>query len=130
MLVVHDLQALQRDVDRCRYAADEFFAGILEWWDQDPRRNGRVRRPKVSENVLSDPLAALAKQLKRYGDGIEKETIRKDFMSAHDRLNTLSVTLKAWNDHELEDNVYWGGAADGAAWCGASESGGSADRCW
>lgn len=107
LLIAHDLQRLQQDVDRCHFAADEFFAGLLDWWDTDPRRNGRVRKPNLTPNVVSDPLAALAKQLKRYGDGIDNESVRKDFMSAHDRLTVLAEMLKSWNQQLLEGYAYW-----------------------
>ncbi|WP_417733207.1 ATP-dependent DNA helicase [Rosistilla oblonga] len=107
LLIAHDLQRLQQDVDRCHFAADEYFAGLLDWWDEDPRRNGRVRRPNLTPNVVSDPLSALAKQLKRYGDGMDNESVRKDFMSAHDRLTVLAESLKSWNDQLLDGYVYW-----------------------
>ncbi|QDV69681.1 hypothetical protein Poly24_33980 [Rosistilla carotiformis] len=107
LLIAHDLQRLQQDVDRCHFAADEYFAGLLDWWDEDPRRNGRVRRPNLTPNVVSDPLLSLAKQLKRYGDGMDNESVRKDFMSAHDRLNVLAESLKSWNQQLLEGYVYW-----------------------
>ncbi|MEZ6086743.1 MAG: helicase C-terminal domain-containing protein [Pirellulaceae bacterium] len=107
LLIAHDLQQMLKDVDRCGFASDEYFAGILDWWDLDPRRNGRVRKPNVTPNVISDPLLALATKLRRHGENLDDESVRKEFTSAHDRLTVLAQSIQTWNQQLLEDFVYW-----------------------
>lgn len=107
LLVTHDLQRLQRMVDRCRYAMSTFFADLLDWWEHQGQTNGRVDKPKVVDNTLSEPLEELAGRIKRFADSLDDESEKKNFDSAHDRLLGLSAELKNWNQQTIEDAVYW-----------------------
>ncbi|MEM9368651.1 MAG: helicase C-terminal domain-containing protein [Planctomycetota bacterium] len=107
LLVAHGLQGLQSQLRQCRFAADEFFAGVLDWLDQHAGRNGRVHHPQVVDNPLSDPLEQLANRLKAQADGQQNDSDRQDFQSASDRLRLLAGGLRTWLRHGLEDSVYW-----------------------
>jgi ATP-dependent DNA helicase DinG len=107
LLVAHDLRRLQRDVDACRTASDEFFADLLDWWESAGSKNGRVAAAEPVANLVSEPLEALAKALHNYGHAQSNESIAKDFHSAADRLTVMSGMIRQWNRQEIENSVYW-----------------------
>lgn len=108
LLVAHDLQGLQGQVEQCRHAASNLFADVLDWFDQTKSRNGRVHEPHIVDNPLSEPMEMLARKLRAHADAQKNESDRQDFQSAHDRLLALAGGLRDWlaqkSDHE---SVYW-----------------------
>lgn len=107
LLVHHDMRDLAERVDRCRVAADEFFADLTDWSAAHAPPNGRVREPIEVANRLSGELQTLARQVKQAGDAQEEETERQDFIAAADRLTALAGELTTWHRHQLEAAVYW-----------------------
>jgi len=107
LLVVHDLQQLQQEVERCRHAATNYFADLLDWWEQHGTKNGRVQRPKVVENPVSKVVEHLAGRLQAFGENLKDESDQKDFSSAHDRLMLLAGHVRSWNEQQYGDSVYW-----------------------
>lgn len=107
LLVDKELKGLQQQVGRCRFAATEFFANLVDWWQSSGPANGRVLKAGVVDDPLSEPMEQLAFGLKRQADGQESESDRKDFESAHDRMLALAGGLRQWLGQELEDAVYW-----------------------
>ncbi len=107
LLVAHDLQQLQQDVEQCRHASTNFFADLLDWWEQHGTKNGRVTRSKVVENAVSKVLEKLAGRLHKYGNDLKNESDKMDFISAHDRLMVLAGNIRSWNEQQLGDSVYW-----------------------
>jgi len=107
LLVAHDLRRLQQDVDRCRFAATELFADLLDWLEAAKIRNGRVKTPRIVRNGVSELLEELAGRLQHFGNGLESESDAKDFQAAHDRLLVLSGSLRSWIDQSVENAVYW-----------------------
>lgn len=107
LLVHHNMRELERLVDRCRLAADEFFADLTDWREKHAPPNGRVKQPIEMANRLSEELQTLAREVKRAGDTQEEDTERQDFVAAADRLAGLSGELNAWHRQQLESAVYW-----------------------
>ena len=108
LLVAHDLQGLQKEVDRCRHASSILFADVLDWYEQTKSRNGRVHHPELVENALSDPMEKLARRLRAHADSQKNESDRQDFQSAHDRLLSLAGGLREWLGQSVtQDCVYW-----------------------
>lgn len=107
LLVEKDLKGLQQEVERCRYAATNLFADLLDWWENSGGKNGRVHDPGVVENPLSEPMEQLAVALKRQADAQDSEPERKDFESAHDRMLALAGGLRQWIAQEVDGAVYW-----------------------
>jgi len=107
LLVTHDLKTLQRMVDQCRFAAANYFADLLDWWDHKGDTNGRVSSPEVVVNPLSEPMEELASRIERFALSITDESEKKNFDSARDRLVSMSTTLKSWNQQVMEGSVYW-----------------------
>jgi ATP-dependent DNA helicase DinG len=86
-----NLQTLQRQVDQCRFAASNYFADLLDWWDTQGTTNGRVNSPAVVSNPMSEPLEELAGQIERFAGSLKDESERKNFEAARDRLLSMSV---------------------------------------
>ena len=107
LLVAKNLKGLQREVDRCRFAATGMFADLMDWWEHSGPENGRVLHPGVVENELSEPMEKLARALKQQADGEKDDADRLDFESAHDRLLLLAGGLREWIGQAMESSVYW-----------------------
>lgn len=107
LLITHDLRGLQQLVDQCRYASANHFADLLDWLDNQSDKQGRVREPAVVANSLSEPLELLAARVQQFGGSLKDESERKNFESAHDRLMSLSTSLKEWNGQIQSGAVYW-----------------------
>ncbi len=107
LLVTHNLEMLQRLVDRCRYAASNLFADITDWLEQHGKKNGRVYHHDIVDNQLSEPMEQLAKAMIMQAEGRKDEAERKDFESAHDRLILLSGELRKWLKQDVEGGVFW-----------------------
>ncbi|MAT69596.1 MAG: helicase [Planctomycetaceae bacterium] len=107
LLIGYQLDALAKRVDRCRAAADEFFADAWEWKVTAAAANGRVSEPPPFRNALSQELTDLARGVKVAGDALTQETERQDFISAHDRLIGLAGELASWHQQQIPGAVYW-----------------------
>ncbi|MFK8115415.1 MAG: ATP-dependent DNA helicase [Rubripirellula sp.] len=107
LLVDKDLRGLQQQVERCRFAATNLFADLLDWWEQSGPKNGRVHHPDLVDNPLSEPMERLAQALKEQAEGQKSESDRKDFESAHDRMLALAGGLRQWLRQEVDGAVYW-----------------------
>jgi ATP-dependent DNA helicase DinG len=107
LLVVHELKQLCQQVERCRIASAEFFADLLDWWDNSGQSNGRVHAPHVVENGLSEPLEKLSRALAEHADRLDNESTRKDFTSAAERLLVLAGAIRQWDGQEIDNAVFW-----------------------
>jgi ATP-dependent DNA helicase DinG len=107
LLVAHDQKSLQMLVNQARFAASNYFADLLDWLEAQSETQGRVRQSEVVANSLSEPLESLAVRVKAFGQALKEESERKDFDAAHDRLMSLSGSLKEWNKQLLAEAVYW-----------------------
>ncbi|MEO2049470.1 MAG: helicase C-terminal domain-containing protein [Pirellulales bacterium] len=107
LLVHHQMLDLQQQVERCRVAADEYFADLWQWRDSSSNSNGRVMEPLAIRNRLSPELQVLARKVKGAGTRLHEETDKQDFIAAHDRLVSLAGELAEWHGQHLESAVYW-----------------------
>ena len=106
LLVHHRLGDAQRDVERCRFAADEFFANVDDWVADQGKATPRVLKPGVVPNQLSPALASLAGTVKQAGMAYKDEE-RQDFIAAAGRLATLAGDLENWRTQAMADTVFW-----------------------
>ncbi len=107
LLVTKDLKGLQQQVGRCRFAATNLFADLLDWWETSGPKNGRVNHPGVVDNPLSETMERLAVALRQQADGQNNDSDRKDFESAHERMRSLAGGLRQWLGQDLPGAVYW-----------------------
>ncbi len=107
LLVHYKLGAAQQEVERCRVRADDFFADINRWLEDQTGDNGRVLKPEIVPNLLSPALETLARMVRQPGDKIKDEKERFDFISAADRLRGIAAEIDTWVKQQLPKAVYW-----------------------
>jgi ATP-dependent DNA helicase DinG len=107
LLVSQDWQKEQRETFQCQGVADDFFQELHHWLSQQEETNGRVRQPEIVANRLSPALENLAVMIRQRAARLDIETLRQDFLSAHDRLVLLAGNIEAWRTQQIPDAVYW-----------------------
>jgi ATP-dependent DNA helicase DinG len=107
LLIHHKLNDEAELVDRCRWAANDFFVDVRTWQQLSGRSNGRVLRAEIVANPLSPALAQLARQVKKAGERLERAEERHDFTAAHDRLVGLAAQIDEWLKQSQSGSVYW-----------------------
>jgi ATP-dependent DNA helicase DinG len=103
----------QRQVLECYHRSDQFFDDLNTWLADQKDGSGRVRKPKVVENSLSEGLATLGSMVRRMAHGIESIDQRQDFTAAANRLDSMAGTIDQWHNQQLTDAVYWVEAVQG-----------------
>ena len=107
LLVTHKLADAQRQVEACYVRADEFFHDVREAAARGGNRNGRIHKPQLVDNRLSQLLSKLAASLREASENMRADADKLDLTSAADRLKILGSQLAAWVDQQDEDSVYW-----------------------
>ena len=79
LLVHYRLRKAQKQVDDCRYLADEFFNDIEVWSEQDADHNGRVTAPHIVNNSLSSAMVELSQSLTQQGKSLDDDSQRSSF---------------------------------------------------
>ncbi len=95
LLVHHQLMEAQRDVERCRVQAAEFFGAIQDWVAEQGKQSPRVLKPGIVPNRLSPALSSLGHALKD-ASAKYKDEQRQDFTAAADRLLALANEIEGW----------------------------------
>jgi ATP-dependent DNA helicase DinG len=108
LLRSHELSAMEREVDRIRLIASDFWEALEAWWTASGRSNGRVSTPPPVDDELSPALHELAKQLRVQADRQRGDSDRQDFVSAGDRIGHLSATIDQWLKQSVDEpSVFW-----------------------
>ena len=108
LLVDHEMSALQKLVNQCRFAMSDLFSAILDHHERHAPSNGRVRKPNLTTDPLSPLLERLSRQLGEVAERTEAVEQKKDFQSASDRTLALAGSLRSWLGQQCEDeSVYW-----------------------
>lgn len=106
LLAAREFSAEQSVVADCGFRADDFFAQVVEWFDQQ-QGNGRVRAPGLASASLSEGLRHLAGTVAKLVSKTEDADRRQDLISARDRVVTLATELDHWRNQSDESLVYW-----------------------
>jgi len=107
LLVHHHFSEAQRAVMECRQRAERFFRQIGQWLQEHAQDNGRVRKPNITPNSLSEGLSKLAALLRRCGKDLNKPEQRQDIIAAANRLDVLALEIQDWLAQNVPDSVYW-----------------------
>ena len=107
LLVYHKLRDAQKEVWEVRERAGVFFDSVAAWLGEQAKGNGRVSRPRIVPNALSEGLKSLAAALRRHGKQIERPEERQDFTAAANRLDALGQGVDDWIGQRMDDAVYW-----------------------
>lgn len=103
-------ELLDRAIRQCGeagIAAAMFFDALEDHQNERGRPNGRIDRPAVVENVLSQPLSELALALKLLRDAVDREADKFELFSYAERAAGLAASLSHLLDQKLTDAVYW-----------------------
>jgi ATP-dependent DNA helicase DinG len=115
LLSYHRLHEAVEQVQRVRWAAREFFEGVLEWKERHGGSNGRLRQALDWPDTLAQELRRLAAAIDEGIQWVEKaEEQRIELSAAAERCRTLAVTLEAWMGQDVPDSVYWVEAEESA----------------
>jgi ATP-dependent DNA helicase DinG len=97
-----------RQVTMTRTAAEHFFEDILAWHSRQQRGTGRVRKPHIVADCLSEELRKLASCLDRIAKRLESnEEQQIEVQSTANRCRDQAETVLAWLKQEMADHVYW-----------------------
>jgi ATP-dependent DNA helicase DinG len=107
LLVHHKLLDAQKQVWQCRDRAADFFESIAAWLAQQPKGNGRVRRPDIVPNPLGERLRKLVATLRHEARQIDAPEQRQDLTAAANRLQSISQAVDDWLAQTVADSVYW-----------------------
>jgi len=107
LLVYHKLRDAQKEVWDVRERAGVFFDSVAAWLGEQAKGNGRVSRPRIVPNALSEGLKALAATVRRHGKQLERPEQRQDFTAAANRLDALGQGVDDWIGQRMDDAVYW-----------------------
>jgi ATP-dependent DNA helicase DinG len=107
LLVFHHLDRAARQVERVREASRAFFDRVFEWRRRHGGSNGRLRAPLDWGDTLGEQLERLSNAVGTAADEIEKEEQRIELVAAAVRSGGLAATVRAWQNHEVPDSVYW-----------------------
>ncbi len=107
VLAMHgDTQDFAR-VEAARQASEQFFAAALAWHGSQFRSTGRVRKPGVFPDLLSEELEKLASTLGAVASRLETEEERIELTSRAERLQAMAEAVRQWLAQELAGQVYW-----------------------
>ena len=107
LLVAHKLDEAREDVERCRVAAEEFFADLQHWHEARNDQAGRVQQPEIVRNRLSQSLDRLARRLRDHAMRLDDASDKQDFTAASERLQAVGDAVDRWLKQHDEQTVYW-----------------------
>jgi ATP-dependent DNA helicase DinG len=97
------LQAVQA----ARHASQEYFGALGRWREQRGDWNGRFAEPPPVAETVSEPLKALAHELKELQSTATSEDDRFEFKARMGRCQELAGDLQALHGVKKEDWVHW-----------------------
>ncbi len=101
-----DDEALQQ-WEATRQGAAAFFEELAAWLARPENRTGRVRRPGIVADVLSEELTKLGSDLMRLAKPLQADEERIEWESAANRCAGLALAVEQWLAQALDDQVYW-----------------------
>jgi ATP-dependent DNA helicase DinG len=109
LLRYHRLRDAIQQAQRVRFAARDFFTGVLDWHDRLAGSNGRLRTPPAWPDMLCEELRKLATAI---GEGAEaksglEEEQKIELTAAEGRCGAMAAELAAWLEQRFDETVYW-----------------------
>jgi ATP-dependent DNA helicase DinG len=111
LLVRPGFKEAQEQVLDCYHRAEQFFDEIGEWFARQAGGSGRVRKPRIFPNALSEGLSTLSRLVRQQAKSIQQAEERQDFIAAGTRLESMALDLDQWNSQQMAEAVYWVEAA-------------------
>jgi ATP-dependent DNA helicase DinG len=107
LLTTAPSETLFRQYEASRQAADRFFTSLSGWLASQPRGTGRVRRPGVVPDVLSEEMLKLGSALTDVATRLNAEEEKVEWTAVADRCQSVAAGVRQWLGQELEGQVYW-----------------------
>ncbi len=89
------------------HASREWFDSLLDVWENDRSRSGRIRTPGVVPNLLTPAMRALSLQLKSMREAIASEPDKFELTSYAKRAADIADAAASLVDQTIPDAVYW-----------------------
>src|SRR5262249_35751099 len=93
--------------DAARFAADAFFNGVLEWWEKQKNRTGRVRTSNIVSDHFTEELLKLSTSLMDLAKEEKSEEFEIELSAAAIKCHALAHGVRSWLDQGLAGQVYW-----------------------
>lgn len=107
LLVHHRAHEAMNQAEYVRMAAERFFNELRAWHYRQPNGAGRVRKPGLVPDTLSEELRKLATRLHDVAKPLSSEEEQIELTSAAGRCLELALGVKQWLGQELAEQVYW-----------------------
>jgi len=101
------LKTAQEQVVDLRFRSQDFFDAVRDWQQRHGKANGRVTSPPKVENLLSEPLREIARQVATVAESLERDEDKIELTAAADRCLSLSAEVTTWLGQTVEEAVYW-----------------------
>jgi ATP-dependent DNA helicase DinG len=92
---------------RLRLKSEQFFNSLRIWFESKEKSTGRVHRPEVVENILSEPLRELADTLAIRAEILQNDDEKIELKSATNRTLAFAEGIEQWLAQRREGQVYW-----------------------
>ncbi|MCZ6836020.1 MAG: DEAD/DEAH box helicase [Planctomycetota bacterium] len=96
----------------CRDAASALFDNLVKWQQQHGPGNGRISKPDIVGNPLSEPMGELAKLLRFLRDKADREADEFELNSYAQRASDIATELRLFLGQQIEGCVYFLEGAD------------------
>jgi ATP-dependent DNA helicase DinG len=92
---------------RCRGAAEDFFASLENWMTTGGAANGRIARPEIVPNPLTPLMKQLAEQLKLLRERARSEPDQFELNSYAQRAADVAMSADVLIEQQIDGCVYW-----------------------
>jgi len=113
-LAVADADATNRAIElvmNAEQASRSFFDSLLNAWEADRTRTGRVRQAGIVQNTLTPAMRALSVQLKLMREAVKNEQDKFELNSYAKRAGDIADAAEVLIEQKLAEAVYWVEAA-------------------
>ncbi len=107
ILVQYGAEETIAQLEITRRTAAEFFASVQIWFKSEGHRTGRVRKPHIVANLLSEEMHKLASGILADSERIVNPEQKIEYVSAANRCAVFAESLNQWLGQSLEGQVYW-----------------------
>lgn len=96
-----------RHVLNCEDIRIQFFASLDRWAEKDAPRNGRINKPDIISDTLSDPMKELSAKLKLLREKAKSEADQFELNSYAQRAADIAAQVKILLGQQIAGCVYW-----------------------
>jgi ATP-dependent DNA helicase DinG len=108
LLVYHRMHEAQTQAHRTRQYSRDFFDAVVAWQNRHGAPNGRLRKPMLLADPLSEELKKLGTAISDAAEGVRAEEQKIELTAAADRCYGMANGIKSWMSQETtEESVHW-----------------------